>query len=182
MIADLAADQAGVVHVPLPLFFTPQQIGHALATAGVDTLMTAPEVAARWPQAPATSIVVGDATVSLVTTAAPGAASVAMPAGTTKITFTSGTTGTPKGVCLSRDTMSRVVQGIAQALAPIGVQRHLCALPLAVLLENMAGLSAPWSVGATCIVPSLPTWAGKARRASRWRVSTRRCRTTRRTA
>jgi long-chain acyl-CoA synthetase len=162
VIADLAADQAGVVHVPLPLFFTPQQIGHALATAGVDTLMTAPDIAARWPQAPATRCVLGGASVALVATAPPGLAPVTMPPGTSKITFTSGTTGAPKGVCLSREAMSRVVQGIAQALAPIGVHRHLCALPLAVLLENMAGLAAPWSVGATCIVPSLAElgWQG----------------------
>ena len=29
VVADLAAAQAGVVHVPLPVFFTPAQTGHA---------------------------------------------------------------------------------------------------------------------------------------------------------
>ena len=52
VVADLAAEDAGVVHVPLPLFFTPEQTAHALQAAGVDTLLTIAPLAARWPQAP----------------------------------------------------------------------------------------------------------------------------------
>ena len=42
---DEAALQAGVVHVPLPLFFTPEQLTHALRAAGVDTLIAAAPLA-----------------------------------------------------------------------------------------------------------------------------------------
>jgi long-subunit acyl-CoA synthetase (AMP-forming) len=75
-----------------------------------------------------------------------------MPAGTTKITFTSGTTGAPKGVCLGADSMQSVADGLVQALHPLDIRRHLCALPFPVLLENIAGLMAPLARGATCIV------------------------------
>ena len=77
------------------------------------------------------------------------AAEVAMPAHTAKITFTSGTTGAPKGVCLSADALQRVARGLVEAMAPLHIERHLNALPFAVLLENIAGLMAPRLHGAT---------------------------------
>jgi long-subunit acyl-CoA synthetase (AMP-forming) len=116
---DEAAAAAGVVHVPLPLFFTPAQVAHALQAAGADTLLTADGVQ-RLPFAP-----------------------VPLPTGTAKISFTSGTTGAPKGVCLTAQAMDAVADGLITALAPLGITRHLSALPYAVLLENIAGLLAP---------------------------------------
>lgn len=148
IVADQAAARSGIVHVPLPVFFTPEQIGHALVAAGVDTVLTAAPIAARWPQAPAQACeVAGD---PLVLMRLP-ARSVAMPAGTAKITFTSGTTGTPKGVCLDAAAMHAVARGLVQAMEPLAIRRHLCALPFAVLLENIAGVMAPLLRGATCI-------------------------------
>ena len=149
VIADAAATQAGVVHVPLPAFFTPEQIGHAIGAAGVDTVLTLPAVAARWPQAPSTPCELGGQSLAMLRLPA---RAVAMPAGTAKITFTSGTTGAPKGVCLSDEAMGRVADGLVLAMAPLDIRRHLCALPFAVLLENVAGLMAPLRRGATCIV------------------------------
>lgn len=160
VVADRAAARAGAVHVPLPQFFTPAQLGHALEAAGVGALLTRPGHAGLWPQAPMHPVTVGaDALALLVRSAGAG---VRMPAGTAKITFTSGTTGTPKGVCLGRPAMAGVTTALAQALAPLQIERHLCALPLAVLLENIAGLDAALSVGATCVVPALHTlgWEG----------------------
>ena len=75
--------------------------------------------------------------------------------GTAKITFTSGTTGTPKGVCLSAASMLSAAEGVARATSTLSITRHLCALPLAVLLENVAGLYAPLLTGAASVV--LPT-------------------------
>jgi long-chain acyl-CoA synthetase len=79
------------------------------------------------------------------------ASRVLLPAGTSKITFTSGTTGAPKGVCLRSEALHGVAAGLVQALAPLAITRHLSALPYAVLLENIAGLMAPWAAGATCV-------------------------------
>ncbi len=148
VVADLAAAQAGVVHVPLPAFFTPAQIAHALRSAGVDTLLTSREAAMSWPQTAGLPIELAQQPLVLLQLSAP---SVAMPAGTAKITYTSGTTGHPKGVCLSSVAMQRVVDGLRQAMAPLAIGRHLCALPYSVLLENMAGLMAPLAQGTTCI-------------------------------
>jgi acyl-CoA synthetase (AMP-forming)/AMP-acid ligase II/pyrroloquinoline quinone (PQQ) biosynthesis protein C len=148
VVADLAASAAGCVHVPLPLFFTPQQVGHALQAAGVDTVLTVPEAAAQWPQLPSQAwCVAGQDLAMLRVPFRP----VAMPARTSKVTFTSGTTGAPKGVCLTEAGMRRVAAGLLEALEPLQIRRHLCALPFAVLLENIAGLMAPLSRGITCV-------------------------------
>lgn len=148
-VADLAAAQAGMVHLPLPLFFTPAQIGHALQAAGADAVLAPPEAAARWPGAPLQPCRIAGHELVLLRTGLPP---VPMPAGTCKITFTSGSTGTPKGVCLGAAGMQAVVDGLVQAMAPLKIRRHLCALPLAVLLENIAGLLAPLAAGAECRV------------------------------
>ena len=153
IVADGAAARAQVVHVPLPVFFTPQQLGHALRSAGVDTLLAPPPIAAGLLQGVAqqTCEIAGQ-TLACVRFPAPA---VALPPGTAKITFTSGTTGTPKGVCLSLAAMDRVARGLGESMAFLDIRRHLCALPLAVLLENIAGVMAPLARGATCIVPPL---------------------------
>lgn len=150
--ADLGAAESGVIHVPLPLFFSRGQVGHALQAAGVDTLLVAPAFALSWPAAAQQRVdVAGQALVLVTLPARP----VALPAGTSKITFTSGTTGTPKGVCLDAGALRRLALGLVQALEPLDIHRHLCALPLSVLLENVAGMMAPLSRGTLCIVPPL---------------------------
>jgi long-subunit acyl-CoA synthetase (AMP-forming) len=85
------------------------------------------------------------------------AAAVALPPGTAKITFTSGSTGAPKGVCLSAAAMQRVARGLVEAMAPLAITSHLAALPFAVLLENIAGLMAPRLHGATVLTRPLAT-------------------------
>ena len=148
VIADRAAAKANVVHVPLPVFFSAEQIAHALGAAGVDTVLTTPALAARWPHMPALDCNIAGDTLAMLTLPA---RAVAMPAGTAKITFTSGTTGAPKGVCLDAQAMHAVASGLVDAMAPLNIRRHLCALPFAVLLENIAGVMAPLLSGATCI-------------------------------
>lgn len=152
VVADLAASLAGVVHVPLPAFFNSEQLQHALKAAGVDTLLTAPRLATSWLQMPRQDLEVAGERLALLTL--PGYA-VQMHACTSKITFTSGTTGTPKGVCLHEKAIRRSAWGLVSALEPLDIRRHLCVLPLAVLLENMAGVLAPLARGATVVVPPL---------------------------
>ncbi|WPG40923.1 AMP-binding protein [Variovorax sp. EBFNA2] len=148
VVADLAATRAKVVHVPLPPFFAAAQIDHALRAAGADTVLTPSPLAARWSAGAASALTVADEPLSIVRLAA---AAPPVPVGTTKITFTSGTTGAPKGVCLDAEAMRRVAEGLVEAMAPLDIRRHLCALPFAVLLENIAGVMAPLLRGATCI-------------------------------
>jgi long-subunit acyl-CoA synthetase (AMP-forming) len=145
VIADLAALNAGVVHVPIPSFFTAKQATFVLSAAGVDTLLSH-DMHAEFVSS---HCELAGARAALGTREA---RSVAIPDGTAKITFTSGTTGSPKGVCLSVEAMYAVANGLAIALQPLDIERHLCALPLPVLLENVGGIYAPLLTGATSVV------------------------------
>jgi acyl-CoA synthetase (AMP-forming)/AMP-acid ligase II len=82
-------------------------------------------------------------------------AAVALPAGTAVVTYTSGTTGAPRGVCLDAAALLTVADALAEAAAPLGPRRHLCLMPLSTLLENVAGLYAALRSGAEIAVPSL---------------------------
>jgi len=142
---DLAVLQAGLVCVPLPAFFSPEQRAHVLDSSGIDTLIV-DDSQVFMP------LGFGAASAQLarrVVDAPP-----ALPAGTLKITFTSGTTGQPKGVCLDAASMLAVAHSLRQASQPCSIERHLCVLPLATLLENIAGVYAPLLAGA--VVEMLP--------------------------
>ncbi len=78
-----------------------------------------------------------------------------VPEGVAKVTFTSGTTGEPKGVMLDAQQMSAVAQSLAGRVEVATGDRHLALTPLSVLLENICGLYAPLWCGATAILPSL---------------------------
>lgn len=144
IVADLAAHEAGMVLVPLPSFFTPAQWQHALATAGVEGLFC---------QRPEHAALLGfdrpvDCPGELLLHAGPMPAMAVQP-GVQKVTFTSGTTAQPKGVCLSSAQQWELAAVLAGQLADLDVRRHLNLLPLSVLLENIAGVYTALLSGAT---------------------------------
>jgi long-chain acyl-CoA synthetase len=157
IISDLAALANKLPCVPLPPFFTATQQSHALRNAGADWLLTdRPDFYAALLQQqsiPATrvdDIELGGIVIAQFRLSNPPAR---LPPGTVKITYTSGTTGTPKGACLSAAAMENVARNLAAATGMTPVDRHLCLLPLATLLENVGGVYAPLLSGA-CMVPS----------------------------
>ncbi len=150
VIADLALLQIGALNVPLPGWFTPAQIEHVVENAGVDWILTdAPEQAPPGFTPIATT---PHSHLMLLRRECPAHA-LHVPTGTVKVTYTSGSTGTAKGVCLTRKAIEQVASSVALA-TPLGVSRHLCTIPLATLLENVAGVYAALLLGATCFIPS----------------------------
>ena len=129
---DLAALKAKIPCVPLPPFFTKEQISHATQSAGISHVLS-PD---------------GLSDVS-------GNSNVRLPKGVAKVTFTSGTTGTPKGVCLPKSAMENVANSIVSVLGDEFVGTHACVLPLAVLLESIAGVYAGLMAGCTVHLSSL---------------------------
>ncbi len=136
---DLALLRAGLVCVPLPGFFSPAQQAHVLNHAGIDCL-----IGTANPLSERCGFQLGDAGLHL---RQPDAVTP-VPDGTLKITYTSGTTGQPKGVCLDAQAQLAVADSLWLASQPCDVRQHLCVLPLATLLENIAGLYAPLLAGA----------------------------------
>ncbi len=155
-LADLAAHTAGIPTIPLPLFFSAAQIEHVLRTAGVDLVLTdQPEriqAALQQPDLPMTPFYGSLSRVQLPAGRPPAPP---LAAGTRKVTFTSGTTGEPKGVCLSQAVMETVAASLGCASDASRDDRHLCLLPLATLLENVGGLYTPLLAGATVCLPQL---------------------------
>jgi len=151
VIMDLAALQAGVCIIPLPTFFSGEQTAHVIRDAGIDALCVDSECAQDWQGFTQHPSPVPN-TVLLQRTDA--AAAQTFPAGTAKVTFTSGSSGQPKGVCLDGAAMRSVAESIVAATTGLQIERHLCLLPLALLLENITGVYAPLLAGATVILPS----------------------------
>lgn len=159
VLLDIAALGYEIPSVPIPFFFTDAQILHAVLDAGAGTLITdeperfCPIFEDRIVRK-ATIIVAGKRLMQLDLRVP----TCELPAGTAKITYTSGTTGNPKGVCLSIENMLTVAESVVKATGIAGDAKHLCVLPLSTLLENVAGVYAALIAGATIyLLPSEKT-------------------------
>lgn len=160
VIADLAALRAGTVHLPLPDFFSQAQLAHALEQSGADTLLTdQPARIAKLDLGFAVSGKWND-----LVWMQRSALSVRLPLGTAKVSFTSGSTGAPKGACLSATGLLDTARSLTGRLSDLPIRRHLAVLPLSLLLENIAGVYAPLLRGAEVHLPDLLRlgWRGMA--------------------
>lgn len=157
---DLMALDLNLPHVPLPLFFSPQQVLHAIQDAGVDCVVTDQleqyqallKQAGIEVRAHQSVEVYGKACDLLWLNISHH---VGLSDGVIKVTYTSGTTGSPKGVCLNQLSMANVAASLLSETKANQADRHLSILPLSTLLENIGGLYVPLMAGATCILPSM---------------------------
>ena len=154
-VADLALVEAAIPSVPLPHFFSPQQLLHLFKSSGVNLLITdQPEkviqlLASMQLEAEAKPLNIEN----LYAIDFPWMAAASLPLDCAKITFTSGSTGDPKGVCLTQDAMEEVALSLVEATGAKDDDRHLSVMPYATLLENIGGLYAPLLAGATVCAP-----------------------------
>ncbi|UXV22447.1 AMP-binding protein [Pseudomonas fluorescens] len=145
MLWDLAILFEGLTCLTLPPFFSPTQRAHCLEQSHAERVIAEPDLEAELLAAGYQQH--GDFWCRSF------AGRPSMPSGTAKVTFTSGTTGAPKGVCLSADSLLRVARELHQASHASDPRHHLALLPLAILLENL-GCYAALYAGATLSVPS----------------------------
>jgi long-subunit acyl-CoA synthetase (AMP-forming) len=127
VILDLALIRLGWPSVPIPAFFTAAQRAHVLTDAGAGMLITEShgplEICGTGFEV---ALLSGDRS--------------RFPPSTAKITYTSGSTGQAKGVCLSLAQMEAVAVSIVETIGADYAGVHMPVLPLAILLENVAGL------------------------------------------
>jgi long-chain acyl-CoA synthetase len=139
ILADLAGMMSGIGIVPVPHYFTPGQVDFLLDSAHVDSLLSGTG------SSPTTGLF--GSSIKQIS----GEAADKEPV---KITFTSGSTGAPKGVVLRHDKLLAIARSIDQMMEQLDIGKHLCVLPLATLLENIAGVYAPLTKGIEICVPT----------------------------
>lgn len=151
IISDLAAIQANVRNIPLPTFFSDEQLHHAITDGHIDAIIT------NNPDRLTTisevknyrDIVIAGRQLTLIqlqnTSRHPTVAD--------KVTYTSGTTGTPRGVILPLEHIEMVAQSLSDTSRATNQDRALALLPLSTLLENIGSVYVPVLAGAQIIVP-----------------------------
>lgn len=154
-IADLAIMQRGATAIPVPTFFSDSQVSHLISDAEPDLIIT--DQPARLETllhlSPAIQVDVAGRRVALFQL--PLVPTRELPKQTAKITYTSGTTGQPRGVCLSGKAIAEVSIALSEAVEGSADDRTLSVLPLSTLLENIGGIYAPLYSGGTATLPDL---------------------------
>jgi len=160
VVLDIAALQLGVCLVPLPPFFSPAQLDHVMRLSGAaavlsdDPVRLRQRIGALLQDDGLMLHIAGQAVCRIATSDRSARRNADRPAAVDKITFTSGTTGRPKGVMLSWAQMRPVVTSLVAAAGMSRDDRHLVLMPLAVLLENIGGVYvALWAGAAVVLAP-----------------------------
>ena len=153
IVTDLSAIHAGIMNVPLPGFFSDEQIHHAVHDAQLDTVITDDpgRVRALFPAGREVSLLIaGKPCVQLFFSLEHAEKEHSH---TIKVTYTSGTTGSPRGVRLSLQMLETVADSLTLAASAVYEDRALVLLPLSILLENIGSVYVPVLAGAEILVP-----------------------------
>lgn len=143
IIVDLACLQANIVFTPIPLFFTTTQFNQLVESVKADFIFS--DSLLPLERGPTYD------DLSFINYQQVHCQAAEFPTGTVKITYTSGSTGNPKGVCLSKNNQFQVANSLVKRIGLVK-PRHLCLLPFPTLLENIAGIYSPLIAGGTVIV------------------------------
>lgn len=153
IVTDLAAIHAGVVSIPLPGFFSDQQLLHAIKDAQIDAVITDNPVrlgSLLQSSKESSLLIAGSQCVQL---SLPVDAADRKHAATVKVTYTSGTTGVPQGVQLTLKVIETVAASLAEAAGAGSRDRALVLLPLSILLENIGSVYVSVLACAEIVVP-----------------------------
>ncbi len=151
-LAFFAISHAGAVSVPLdvrhPAEFARKIVEQTAAVLVVASRQT--EAAARQLGLP---VVMVETLPDHARRAEPLPAAVIAPDDLAEIVFTSGTTGEPKGAMLSHRNLLACARGMTAVVPFDKTDRLVSVLPLSHLYEQVLGLIAPMTVGASVVYP-----------------------------
>jgi long-subunit acyl-CoA synthetase (AMP-forming) len=138
----LALAWAGRTVVPMPEFFSSEQLAGVVADSGLDGIVTTPGMLTK---ARALGVAAFAPLPSQVLESDPSSSA-------RLIVYTSGTAGRPKGVVLGGETLAHGVQSLVTAIGMNARDRALSVLSPALLLEQVASILAPLWAGGTIIL------------------------------
>ena len=147
IVLDLACIAADIQVVPLPWFFSNAQLSHAIATGAVDFVAASDDLPAGIVGTGALTQLYANCRLQPIVHPTRRAASSIF--SSVKLSFTSGSTGTPRGVELEHRFIDQTCRSISKAVSMLDIDRHLSILPYATLLENIAGVYLPLMLGKT---------------------------------
>jgi long-subunit acyl-CoA synthetase (AMP-forming) len=146
VVADLAATLTGRRVVPLPFFFSPEQLAHVVRDAGIGAVIGRDP--ALTPGLP------------LIAPETDGPADLPdYPGGATRVIYTSGSSGNPKGVIHGDRQLGASLAALSGVVGAGRADRHLSILPLAQLLEQICGVFLPILAGAETVFSPAATRA-----------------------
>ena len=135
---DLMCIQTHRTLVPIPSFFNKEQVAYLINESGIETLITNTK-----SQLKAHGFLDN---IESINRNYIGSLPVGkdrkhhdLHSDTQKVTFTSGSTGFPKGICLSTQSQFRVANDLKKVLLNLKIKKHMSLLPFSILLENVAG-------------------------------------------
>ena len=143
VVADLALTLSCKRQVPLPFFFSTAQNLHVLQNAGISAVVT--DKPGLFDPLPHLTLIdpVVEATGSPALRPYPG--------GAERVIYTSGSSGTPKGVVLGDRQLGASIAALDRVIAADASDSHLSILPLAQLLEQICGIFLPIVAGARTV-------------------------------
>ncbi len=148
ILSDLALLASEAVNVSLPPWFSPERISQVLDEAGVDWVLT--DSAERFTQDhPAFSYVASShrTGLALLRRAERSPPTGSLPAGLSKLIFSSDGIG----VRLRYSAIRSITDSLVAEISGLGIRTHLCLLPLATPLENIAGVYVSLTMGAKVV-------------------------------
>jgi len=160
-IYDLALTLKGATVVPIPYFFSDIQVRHIINDADLKLIIKeklSEDESSKISRFDTISVIKTESSLEKPT--CDGATiplkeitPIPNPSPIAKITYTSGTTATPKGVMISQAAIDLVTESLAERTQASNHDRYLSLLPLSTLIENIGGLYVPLYVGATILYP-----------------------------
>ncbi|WP_448210999.1 AMP-binding protein [Colwellia sp. MEBiC06753] len=151
IVIDLACQQAGVIFTPIPLFFSQEQVINLIDSVKPELIFSDRLLPIKSVNKDISQVTNDCVEFGLSIYQLPQTTKIDAPKACTKVTYTSCSTGSPKGVCLTTEQQLNVANALVQRIA-IEQARHLCLLPLPTLLENIAGVYSPLLSGGTVVI------------------------------